>query len=183
MRRIRRKTLMADFFGNVISAKAEELVDHEDGTIEETSLTTHSRCEACGRPLEKMSETRGSCILCGRACCALCAGSCAVCGSGPFCGRCRTGFAERGLSVCSYCLPALKQRLAYQDQLIEEKIAFEKNIALCTAQLRFAQILQHHKGRFMRTLARFAEFKVSRKIASLERELNKENGHGRLRLP
>ena len=128
MRRIRRKTLVTDFLGNVISARATEIEDHEDGTIDETCLTAHSRCHACGRPLEKMGEIRGACISCGRSCCSLCVGSCAVCGSGPICGHCRTGFPERGLSVCWNCLPALKQRLVYQDQLAQNKMAFEKDI-------------------------------------------------------
>jgi len=78
MRKIHRRMFNTDLNGNVISAKAEQLTDDEAGTIEELHIAAASRCEACGRPLEKMNEIRGSCIICGRSCCSICEGFCAV---------------------------------------------------------------------------------------------------------
>jgi hypothetical protein len=34
------------------------------------------------------------------------------------------GFAEKGLSVCDVCLRLLDERLAHQDRLVEDKVAF-----------------------------------------------------------
>jgi len=76
--KILRRIFNTDFNGNVISSKLEELNDNENGDVEELHLTSVSRCEACGRPLEKMNEIRGSCIICGRSCCSICEGFCSV---------------------------------------------------------------------------------------------------------
>lgn len=183
MRKIVRKILNTDFSGNVLSARAEQLTDDEAGTIEETCVTAVSRCEACGRPLEKTNEIRGVCISCGASCCSGCEGFCAICGRGPFCGHCKTGFAAKGLSVCLNCLPALRERLAHQDQFFEEKAAFERTIALCTAQLRLIHLLQYNRGRVSRTLVRVAQLRIARKLARLERQLKQENNHGKRFLP
>ena len=61
MRRIQRKTLTADFFGNVISAKAEELVDHEDGTIEETCENLAEGFDFFIKNLQEDGLTREDC--------------------------------------------------------------------------------------------------------------------------
>lgn len=183
MSKIFRKKVNTDFSGNILSASMEQLTDNENGTIEEAYLTAVSRCEACGRPLEKMNEIRGRCIICGRFCCSLCVGFCSICNRGPICGSCRKGFAEKGLSVCSNCLPALKERLAHQDRLLQEKTTFEQVIAVCNAQLKLIQLLQHNKGKISKTLTRIAQLRVARKIARLEQQLKRENGHGRKLLP
>jgi hypothetical protein len=180
--KILKRIFNTDFNGNVISSRLEELNDNENGDVEELHLTSVSRCEACGRPLEKMNEIRGSCIICGRSCCSICEGFCAVCRRGPICGHCRTGFPEKGLSVCSNCLPTLQRRQAYQDRLLEEKVGFEQRIALCNAKLKFIQLLQHNKGRVSRALTRVAQIHIARKIARLERQLRQEDNRGR-RLP
>ena len=183
MSKIFRRKINADFFGNIFFASMEQLKDNENGTIEETYLTAISRCEACNRPLEKTSEIRGRCIICGRFCCSLCVGFCSICNRGPICGSCRKGFAEKGLSVCSSCLPALKERLAHQDRLLEEKANFERTLAVYNAQIKLAQVLQQNKGKISNTLARIAQLRVARKIARLEQQLQGENGRGRKLLP
>ena len=137
-----RTTINADFDGNILSANQEQLKDDEAGTIEETYLTALSRCQACGKPLEKVNEIRGRCINCGRFCCYICVGFCSICNRGPICGSCRDGFPEKGLSVCSNCLPALKKRLVHQDQLLEKKAAFERTIAVYNAQIKLVQLFQ-----------------------------------------
>ena len=183
MKKILRKILNTDLTGNILSARAEQLIDDETGTIEETHVLAVSRCEGCGRPLEKMNEIRGVCIRCGVSCCSICEGFCAICGRGPFCGRCKTGFAAKGISVCPNCLPALRERLAQQDQFLEEKAAFERTIALCTTQLRLIHLLQYNRGRVSKTLVRIAQLRIARKLARLERQLKQENNDGKRFLP
>jgi len=183
MQKIRRKMLDVDFAGNILSAKAEELTDDEAGTIEETTVTARRRCQACHRPIEKIEQMRGTCITCGLACCSLCSGYCAVCGAGPFCGRCKKGWAGTGLSVCSDCQSALKERQAQQDALVQRKVAFEQMVAVCNAQLRLLQLIHQNKGDVSRTLGRIGQLRVARKIARLERQLKQENGHDKHVLP
>ncbi len=183
MRKIIRKIIERDFAGQLLSMKTERLTDDEAGTVEETNVTRIKRCEACRRPLEKTDQMRGICISCGMSCCSICHGFCAVCGCGPFCGRCKTGFPERGLSVCSDCLAVLKDRLAYQDKLLEEKASFERLIAVYTAQLKFIQLLQHNKGSISGIVSRIAQARIARKIRRLERQLEQEKKHGKRLLP
>lgn len=181
MSKIFRRKINADSFGNIFSASMEQLTDDENGTIEETYLTAVSRCEACGRPIEKTSEIR-VCISCGASCCT-CGEFCTICGRGPFCGHCKTGFPEKGLRVCPNCLPSLQERLAHQDQLLEEKANFERTLAVYHAQIKLAQVLQQNKGKISNTLARIAQLRVARKIARLEQQVERENNRGRKLLP
>ncbi len=183
MSKISRRKINTDFFGNIFSASIEQLTDNENGTIEETYLTAVNRCDACGRPLEKMNEIRGQCIICERFCCSWCVGFCSICNRGPICGSCRKGLAEKGLSVCTNCLPTLKERLAYHDRLLEEKANFERTLAVYNAQIRLAQVLQQNKGEISNTLARIAQLRVARKIARLEKQLKGKNSRGRKLLP
>jgi len=183
MQKILRKIVDSDFAGNVLTAKTEVLTDNEAGTVEESSVTALSRCQACDRPVEKIEQMRGTCIRCGLSCCSICGGFCAVCGAGPFCGRCKTGWAGTGLSVCSDCQSALNERQAHQDKLIERKMAFEQMVAICNAQLKLIQLVQQNRGAVSKTLGRIGQLRVARKIAHLERQLKKENGHGRRLLP
>ncbi len=178
MSKISRRKINTDFFGNIFSVNLEQLKDNEDGTVEETHVSAIGRCHACGRPLEKTSEIRGRCIVCRQFCCSLCVGECSICKRGPICGSCREGFAERGLSVCSNCLPVLKERLAHQDRLLEGKANFERTLAGYNAQIKLAQLLQQNKGKISNTLARIAQYRVARKIARLERQFEKENNRG-----
>lgn len=181
--KIFKRIFNTDFNGNIISSRLEELNDHENGEVEELHLTEVSRCQACGRPLEKMNEVRGTCIICGSSCCSVCEGFCSVCRCGPICGSCRIGFPEKGLSVCSSCLPALQRRLEYQDRLLEQKADFEQKIAVCNAYIKLTQFLQHNRGKVSRVVTRLAQIRVARKIARLERQLKQENNRGRQLLP
>jgi hypothetical protein len=183
VQKILRKTLHVDSAGNILSAKTEELTDDEAGTVNETCVTAVSRCQACNRPVEKIEQMRGICISCGLSCCSLCGGACAVCGAGPFCGRCKTGWAGTGLSVCSDCQAALKERQAQHDELVQRKLTFEQMVAVCNTQLKLAQVLQQNRGDVSRTLGRIGQLRVARKIARLERQLKRENGYGKRLLP
>lgn len=183
MQKILRKTLDVDFAGNILSAKTEELTDNEVGAVEETCVTAINRCQACNRPVEKIEQMRGTCIICGLSCCSICGGYCAVCHAGPFCGRCKTGWAGTGLSVCSDCQSALEERQAHQDELVQRKMAFEQMVAVCNAQLKLIQLVQQNRGDVSRTLGRIGQLRVARKIARLERQLKQENGYGKRLLP
>ncbi len=179
MSKIIRRILSKDFDGNIFSSRIERLVDDGAGTIEENYETSVTRCEACGRPVEKADEIRGHCILCGKSSCSLCAGTCSICGRGPFCGRCRTGFPEKNQSVCANCLLVLRERLAYQDALLERKATFERTLAVYEAQMKLVQLLQHNKGGISQAVVRLAQMRVTRRIVRLEKELQRENDRGR----
>jgi hypothetical protein len=183
MSKIFRRILNKDSDGDTLSRRTEKLIDDGAGTIKETYETSVTRCPACRRPLEKVSEMRGRCVVCSRYCCSLCAGSCSACGRGPLCGRCRTGFPEKNLSVCADCLHVLRRRLEHQDRLLTKKVAFEQTLALYQTQLRFLQLLQQDKGRISETIAGLARLRVARKIARLEKKLQQEHDDGKPLLP
>jgi len=183
MSKIIRRIISRDFQGKVFSSRTEQLIDNHEGTIEERYETSISRCQACGRLIEKAADSRGHCIRCGLTSCTVCSGFCSICGRGPLCGRCRTGFPEKSLSVCSECLIVLRQRLDHQDRLLQKKVAFEQTLALYQAQLRFLQLLQQDKGGVAETIAGLARMRIARKIARLEKKLQQEQDHGRPLLP
>ena len=178
MRKIIRKILHTDLLGEVLSSRTEQLTDDEAGTIEESHVTAVSRCEACRRPLEKIGDSRGACVLCGRTGCSTCLGRCAVC-QRLICGQCGTGFAEKNLSVCPDCLPLLRNRQAYQDRLQEDKIAFERQMALLNTKLKLIQLWQQEGGSITELVSRIAEIRVTRKIARLEQQVKGRKNHGR----
>jgi hypothetical protein len=183
MSKISRKHVSTDCGGNVFSFRVEELNDDEHGTIEENHTAIVCRCEACDRPIENTSEIHGRCVVCGNSCCSFCIGYCSICKRGPICGSCRQGFPEKGLSVCSSCLPALAARLAYEDQLIREKASFERALAVYDSQIKLAQLLQQSKTKIPRLIARVMQFRVARKIARLERQLRQGDNRGQRLLP
>ena len=178
MKRIFRRISTVDTLGRILSARVEELSDDEAGTIEETYSTALTCCEACGRSIEKVNEVRGRCSVCGQNTCSICSGFCAVCNR-SLCDRCRVGFAEKSISVCSACLPLLERRQEYQDKLIEEKLDFERTMAVCNAQLKLIQLYQHNKGTLSRVILTAAELKAARKLAKMEKQLKRELDHGK----
>ena len=87
------------------------------------------------------------------------------------------------MNACKNCLPALQQRLLYQDRLIEQKMAIEHDLAVCNARLKLAQILQQNKGKVSTVISKLAQISAARRIAHLERQLKQGNNDGQRLLP
>lgn len=181
MIRIVRRFLKIDWHGRVRSAHVEQLVDHQDGNVEEVHAVSVGECQACRRPLEKLDDTRGVCITCGRSTCVACEHFCAVCHR-PVCGHCRRGFPENAFSVCGDCLTDLEARLARQDKLLQDKLTFERLMALGAAEMKLIQLCMYDRSSISELIAAFSELRLARKLARLERKLTEEldNDH---RLP
>jgi len=182
MKKILRKILNLDFSGELLSARFEHLQDNEDGTVEETNVTAIDRCQACNRPIENISDMRGTCFYCGRSCCATCHGSCEICGR-TICSSCRLGFSEKNLSVCLDCRDSLERRLSYQDKLLQEKTDLERTLQICNIQMKFVELLQQNTSKTSTLLARLAEIHVAHKLAKLERKIKEEKNNGKRLLP
>ena len=187
MKRINRKKIYTDFSGNPLYASEEVLKDHETGFIEETYHTAIGRCEACDRPVEKINDICGRCIQCKMLTCSFCAGTdsgfCSICKKGPICASCRQGFPAKGLHVCDDCMPVLQERLDLQDQLLIEKIAFERAATLCNLKIKLTQLLQQSQGNKSSVLAKIAQLSTAKKIARLERQMKRRDKHGQKLLP
>jgi len=166
MRRIIKRLLKQDARGNTYVENVQELIDDEHGTISETDVSTYGVCEACSRPVENHNDVR-ACDRCGRICCDRCAVPCAVCARG-LCARCRRGFGEKQLTVCPECLTVLNERLEYQDQLLREKAAFERRIAVQREILRLLQCGMFHAYQPPGLLQDLAELVMIRKLKRLE---------------
>jgi hypothetical protein len=182
MRRIIRRTLLTDLLGQVLSARTEELVDDEQGTVSESNATALARCEACDRPCDGPAEHRGICTLCRRRCCIHCIGRCAIC-SCTMCHDCRNGFAEGKLSVCPNCLAELENRLALQDRTAAEKVAFERILTILNSELKLAEVLHQDGGGVAQFVAQMVQARILHKLIGLEKDITEEHGHGRRLLP
>jgi hypothetical protein len=182
MRKILRRILNVDHLGRLLSSRTEEVTDDEQGTIQEVSTNDLYVCQACQRPLERLEEIRGVCVVCRRQCCVTCAGACGVCGK-TMCSDCREGFAEKPMSVCDDCLAALEQRLAYHDQTQEDKAAFERLMAVYGAEVKLVEQLTRDKGSIMELIGQIAQLRLAGKLSHLERRIVQGDRHGQRLLP
>lgn len=182
MKRILRRIVNLDLLGRLLSETVEQVTDDEEGTIEELHAAAYCTCQACGRPLEKIEDMRGTCVECGQACCSQCVGHCAICRS-PLCSHCREGFPERGLSVCGHCREGLEKRLARQDRFQEDEIAFKRQMEVYNAQMKLIQLGLHDKGSLSELIARVAQFRLTRKLHRIEKQLSEGKNHGHKLLP
>lgn len=179
MKRIIRRILQIDSLGRVRAARVERLTDYENGTIQEDHATSVHPCEACGRPLEKIGDIRSDCARCGRSCCATCEHFCTVCHR-PLCRRCRVGFSEKNLSACHDCLRGLEKSLARLDRSSQAKVAFERGMAVCGAQMKLLQLVMYSGDSISELIV---QIRLARKLARLERETTSGQDHERRRLP
>jgi len=180
--KIHRRILNVDALGRILAERVEDLADDGQGNVAEEQSTTFYVCEACNRPVDKVQDLRSRCVRCGRQCCATCESSCVICRR-PYCGACRTGFAKGGLSVCEACLADLQQRLEHEDQLAEEKAAFERKMAIYGALLKVFPPGTSSSGPLSDLAGQVMQIIVARKLSSLERRLTERNDRGRRLLP
>lgn len=169
MRRIAKRIFKRDSLGNIHLESRQELLDDEQGTITETTSTTFTVCPTCSRPVEQLGELTG-CDRCGTHCCDRCTTSCAVCCC-HLCPQCRRGFGEKHLAVCPECLSALNERLERHDRLLQEKVAFERLLAVYREQIRIVQHGMFHAYPCGQLLEQLAESWLMRRLNRLERAI------------
>lgn len=177
-----RQVVQVDAQRRVHAAREEQLFEYDDGLIEEYSVSLVLPCPACARPLERPEDVRGVCIRCGRSMCVTCEGFCAVCHR-PLCGRCRDGFPEKAMSVCLTCRVGLQERLAREEQLMEEKLAFERQMAIYETQLKLADVLMSRPGTVSKIAGRFMEWNVASKLSRMEQQITRSQGRKQRLLP
>ena len=181
--RIRRRVINTDLEGRVLSERIEEVTDDGRGNVEESQATGFHNCPSCGRPVEKVQDVRGHCVQCGIEGCSVCMGQCAVCQKSPLCARCRLGFAEKGLSVCDACLRLLDERLAHQDRLVEDKVAFERLMNIYGALMKVLPPPPCENGSIMGVMAQIVQWRVAGKLSRIARQLTEGSDRGRRLLP
>jgi len=180
--RIFRRTITVDAHGRPLAERVGQLTEDGEGNVEETHAEAFYVCEACGRPVEKIQDIRGACVRCGRQCCVSCEGLCAICRR-PLCGSCREGFAQKGLSVCDACLAHLRERLAREDRLQEEKTAFERLMVAYGAQMRLLQAGIRGPGSLTETLSHIMQVRLQRRLTRMAKRLAQEHDDGQRLLP
>lgn len=168
-RKIEKRHIKLDELGNIYQVNVEALVDDEQGNITETTVDTQGVCRSCLRPLENPNQIR-SCSVCSLPCCDLCSVACAVC-SRRLDRHCVRGFAEKGIPVCEACLSLLDERLRHHDRLLEEKVGFERRLAVVREEIRLLQqgVLYPYPGADL--LQQLAEVRLMKKLTKLERAL------------
>jgi len=180
--RIRRRIINTDLEGRVLSERTEEVADDGRGNVEESQATAFHNCPACSRPIEKVQDVRGRCVQCGQQCCATCEGFCAICHR-PLCRNCRLGFAEKGLSVCDACLRLLDERLAHQDRLVEDKVAFERLMTTYGALVKVLPPPPCENGSIIGVVAQIVQWRVAGKLSRMAKQLTEGSDRGRRLLP
>jgi len=176
MRTIFRRKINIDLQGRPLGGSEERLSDDENGAIEQLEMEAVYPCEACGRPIPKIEDIRGVCVSCGRATCSTCEDRCDVCRA-TLCPHCREGFPGRAASTCPTCRQGLEACQAREDQLLEDKLAFERLMAVYGAQMRLIQVGMHDQDSMGGAIARLLQMRISRKLSQIEQQLSGEHRH------
>lgn len=124
MKKILKQFLITSPSGEVLNRNTEHLIDNGQGRLNYTTRSTAVSCPNCRRPVTDISKLRGQCDICRtQTCCENCETKCRVC-SRRLCGHCRRGFVGQSsvITVCPICLNYLRQRQAFNDQLLIHKI-------------------------------------------------------------
>ena len=130
MKKILKRSLVTDQSGRVIDSNTEHLTDNGRGRINHITRRTAVQCTNCNRPITDINKQRGRCDYCRtQSCCDNCETKCKVC-SRRLCSRCRRGFVGQSsiITVCPICLNHLRQRQAFNDRLLIQKIRTQRQI-------------------------------------------------------
>ncbi len=177
-----RRILKMDEQGQVHAAEVEQLLDYEDGRVEETYVSSVIRCRGCLGLLEKLGDLRGGCAECGESLCVHCQLTCSVCRR-SIGQSCAVGFPERALSVCRRCYAALEERLIRHDRMLDEKIAHEKAMTIISAEMKLLQLCQYEDGSLSQLIAQFLQARLAHKLSRLEQAMRQERDGEQRRLP
>lgn len=185
MKKILKRFFVTDQSGRVIDSNTEHLTDNGRGRINHTTRRTAIRCPNCRRPITNINKLRGRCDYCrSQSCCDNCETRCKVC-SRRLCGRCRRGFVGQSniITVCPVCLSNLRQRQAFNDRLLIQKIRYHRQIMhrreiarLRALQLQAAGMRSRNQIQIAamktRNQMQAAKARISGKLAMI-REINK----------
>ena len=130
MKKILKQHLITGQNGKVLNRNTERLTDNGRGRLNLITRSTATRCPNCQRPVTDINKLRGRCDICrSLTCCENCETKCRVC-SRRLCGRCRRGFVGQSsiITVCPICLNHLRQRQAFNDRLLIQKIRTQRQI-------------------------------------------------------
>lgn len=130
MKKILKQHLITSQNGKVLNRNTERLSDNGRGRLNLTTRSTAIQCSNCQRPVTDINKLRGRCDICRvQSCCENCETRCKVC-SRKLCGRCRRGFVGQSsiITVCPICLNYLRQRQAFNDRLLIQKIRHQRKI-------------------------------------------------------
>lgn len=161
------------------------MTDNGRGRINLTTHRTAARCPNCHRPITDINKQRGRCDYCRtQSCCENCETKCKVC-SRRLCGRCRRGFVGQSntITVCPICLNHLRQRQAFNDRLLIQKIKYQRQIMhqrevarLRASQLQAAGIRSRNQiqiaGMKSRNQIHIAKTQMNGRLAMI-REINR----------
>jgi hypothetical protein len=93
------------------------------------------------------------------------------------------GFAEKGLSVCDACLRLLDERLAHQDRLVEDKVAFERLMNIYGALTKVLPPPPYENGSIMGVVAQIVQWRVAGQLSRMAKQLTEGSDRGRRLLP
>jgi len=130
MKKILKQHLITNRNGKVLNRNTERLSDNGRGMLNLTTRSTATYCPNCQTPVTDINKLRGRCDYCRtQSCCENCETRCKVC-SRKLCGRCRRGFVGQSsiITVCPICLNHLRQRQAFNDRLLIQKIRHQRQI-------------------------------------------------------
>jgi len=167
MKLILKRNLTTNRFGQPLAgSNSERLTDDGLGRLTVTTRRVAIGCQNCHMPITDETERRGRCDYCRiSTCCAHCEVFCRVC-SRRLCWRCKRGYvssATRGAvyAVCPGCFVRLRQRQAFEDQMLIRNAALHSQI-LRQREITRIRALQLQAAR-LRTMGQLA----------LIREINK----------
>ncbi len=174
MKKIQKRFLVTDQSGRVLDSNTEHLTDNGRGRINLTTRRTAVRCPNCRRPITDINKQRGRCDYCRtQSCCENCETRCRVC-SRRLCGRCRQGFVGQSniITVCPTCLNHLRQRQAFNDRLLIQKIRSQRQIMHQREVARLRALQLQAAGMRSRNQIQIAKTRINGKLAMI-REINR----------
>ena len=186
MKKISKRFLVTDQSGRVLDSNTEHLSDNGRGRINLTTRRTAVRCPNCNRAITDINKQRGRCDYCrALSCCENCETKCKVC-SRRLCSRCRRGFVGQSsiITVCPTCENHLRQRQAFNDRLLIQKIGYQRQIMhqrevarLRALQLQAASMSARNQIQIARTRMN-GQLAMIREINRLRIALNRERRNG-----
>jgi hypothetical protein len=156
MKRVVKRTIRRDDYGNVIHDHVEIIAQNGDDT-NVLSVETFETCPSCLRPI-KPDDPRGLCEFCGMPTCT-CGVACALC-SKNLCGRCRRGVLNGAdkLTVCTVCKAE-----------VERTVQEARALAAAQEKLKLIQspLLNNLPG--IDALRQLSQIALMRKLNNIER--------------
>lgn len=174
MKKILKQFLITGPNGKVLKRNTERLTDNGRGRLNFTTRSTAIRCPNCRRPVTDINKLRGRCDYCrAQSCCENCETRCRGC-SRRLCGRCRRGFVGQSsiITVCPICLNRLRQRQAFNDRLLIQKIRYQRQIMHQREIARLRALQLQAAGMRARNQIQIAKTRMNGKLA-LIREINR----------